>query len=299
MKKSVIIIVLAALLLMPLASAGFFEWITGKVTGDTNVTVEIVSNNAPTITTVNVTTGSTFPNAEGSAQLVININFSVNDIDGAGDIITSSALANLTKDAVQRKNQTCQVLSTDEGNKIVNFACNITIFYFDVSGDWTLQVSASDSFGAVAVDTSQTFTLGLLTSLSISPNKISWSGLTAGSFDKTAGPTILNNTGNFNFTLITLNATHLTKEGDVSNIIGIGNFTVNASDAALGACNSTNQILQDGINVPILLHGSNLDLLSGNYTGETGAEEVFYCLDVPSSISSGNYSTQDSPSRAW
>ena len=57
MKKSAIILMLAVLFLLPLASAGFFNWITGMGTGPqlTNASVELITNTAPDITTPTLT----------------------------------------------------------------------------------------------------------------------------------------------------------------------------------------------------------------------------------------------------
>ena len=93
MKKSVVIIIFAVLLLVPLASAGFFDWFTGKVTQETDLAIT-VGNTPPTVDFISVT-GSTIAPLENSAKL---ITFSVlaSDHDGVNDLDDISLFVNFS-----------------------------------------------------------------------------------------------------------------------------------------------------------------------------------------------------------
>ncbi len=307
MKKSVLIIVLAVLLLMPLASAGFFDWITGKVSqsADTNITVQVITNNDPTLDDVIISTGTTEPNPYGSlsGQLQVRINFSASDVDGVEDINNTGSIVNMTYDLeTYRFNESCSNVSNDVTNNQMNFTCLVTLYYYDISGDWVINVSVFDNSYANVTNHTEIFHLNPLSSVSLTPAEIQWLTMAAGSPNEEAGPTILNNTGNTNFTSITLNATHLVKEGS-TEIIAIGNFSVNATSGATDRACTDMEILNDELTtIPTDVDGLNATLIRGrleNNNGD-GQEEIYYCLDVPSGIASGTYSTKEEGlTRAW
>jgi len=300
MKKSALIIVLVVVLLvMPLASAGFFDWITGRATsGQTNATVEITSNNAPVIEIVEFDTSN--PSVgEGQFEYFV-FNFSASDLDGIGDIDNGTGAINLTAvfpSGATRSNSSCAVSASD--SNFVNFTCSVGFYYFDIPTPvvWTVTAMVSDGIDTGVNDT-ESFSLGQTSGMVLFPNSISWAALSAGAYDQATGPTYMNNTGNVNFTYITINASNLINEDSGSWKIDIGNFTVNNSEAAIGSCNST--VLELNNRTTVLTgSGENMTLIRGNLSAADpdSQEKIYYCLDVPTPLATGNYSTRDS--RAW
>ncbi|MFC1685911.1 hypothetical protein ACFLZZ_02705 [Nanoarchaeota archaeon] len=301
-------IALGIVLIFVLANTGFFSFITGEVVriADTystplpfNVSLEITSNNLPQIIYVSVP-GTMPPIEEGGPLRQVIVNFTVYDLDGGGDIDISHANVTFYYDDDFRVNDSCLNTSADvstNGNKWVNFSCSIGIYYFDAPEPWTVTVYAVDSTDAVAVNATQTFTPDELPAIRLSPSSISFGGLIAGSNDSLAqSPTLLNNTGNANFTLITINASNLSREG-YTDFIGVGNFSVNGTWAGdpYDSCNGTVLVENDATQVPA--DGGTLSLIRGNLSegGGEGQTMIYYCLDVPVGLPKGSYNS----TRAW
>jgi len=111
-------------------------------------------------------------------------------------------------------------------------------------------------------------------------------------------PTLINNTGNYNIPNITIIGIHLRGETISSEFIDVGNITVGNGTGSNAECNlgpATSLVNGTGVEI------NNTVLSRGNHSinnGETGQEELYYCIrEVSSTISSQSYSTSNSG--AW
>lgn len=279
------------LLLIGLASAGLLQEIRNALTGhatsqDTNVSVTITGVNQVNITVDNSTlTGGVTP-IEGTST-TSEVFVTVCDPDGAGDIDDSSVTMDFVKAGeTTRSNSSCDLVG-DLDTYCANFTCEITTWYFDGSGAWTINVSANDLGNTTAVyNESFTFTMNQLKAMVIQPDQINWTGISPGSTDQKADndPTVVNNTGNFDGTL---NVTGLDLYGltVTSEVFGVNNFTSGIADD----CTGSGVYLANASQVLITSSDSNPGNLSAG--GGAGQEELYYCIPNVPLLSSQQYTT--------
>jgi hypothetical protein len=300
MKKSEITIILtiALIFIIPFISAGIFgnAWdkITGKATS-ANVLLNIsVTNGPPTI--YNITGLSAITLIDGPSPTFVTINFSVNDSDGAANLNNATAMINLTRAGqAVRYNSSCAVKNFAGGN-FANYTCNITLWWFDQTGPWTIYANITDLNGNTHVNGTHTITVNTLTGFVMSPPALAFANLVAGAYNQT--PTnhlTMNNTGNVNITTgnIQMNATDLVGETTPSTFIWAGNFSASPYTGGNIECNITASATQmvnktfTGI--------ANSVMAAGNYSlndGTTGQEKIYLCLrQVGVELSQQQYST--------
>ena len=160
MEKRNLSIIIAAILvvsLFPLASAGFFDFLkkspTGKAT-DANVNVNVsVTSGAPVI--YDVTPAAALTLTVGPNPTYFHVNFSVNDSDGAANLVNTSAYANVSLAGEAARNTTCSIINY--GGYHANFSCLITMWWFDGNGDWEIGVNISDQNGNTASNATYAF----------------------------------------------------------------------------------------------------------------------------------------------
>lgn len=289
------VISLMILLLIPFTSANFWDWLTGRATSGTHTVSITLGNNAPNITRINTSTVSLTPVESGYATL--NFSFVVTDSDGAGNIDTTWAYANVSIAGNDtRINSSCYYNGTVNGDvNSVNFTCMIAMNFFDTDGTWNLSVSARDISGAYTTN-STPFTYNVLTSCQVGPSSLAFTGVTAGSNNKTAAaPTVVNNTGNDASKVIAVNASNLFNStllsGTTRAYLAAENFTASASTGANVECDYSNGKANMTIN-STYINVSSATLRRGNYTynNETGQRKIYYCLvNVSSGLLSGTY----------
>jgi len=282
MKKSVIaFICLALLFAMPLASAGFWQWLTGKATQPTNVDIG-VGNTAPTIPSVE-TISDVSPTS--TTFKTVTFNFTAYDHDENTDLNDSTASATFTKDAVTRSDVLCSPGAAS--GKTKDYSCSIDMWYFDVPGVWSVSVTVKDNSDATATNSTTTFNYSPVTAFEISPPTLTWGTLSPGAIDQKSNndPTIMNNTGNYESSAITINATDLKGLTLNTKIIYGSNFSSNTLDACGGTALSSS----------VFVNVTGAALARGNLSlgGGVGQEELFYCLNVPPSVTKQSYSTSE------
>ncbi|RLG09655.1 hypothetical protein DRN73_09545, partial [Candidatus Pacearchaeota archaeon] len=185
-----------------------------------------------------------------------------------------------------RENISCNLVS-DLDSYCANYTCSVTSWYFDISGQWTINASATDLGNQTVIyNTSYTFTMNQLKAMTIQPNQINWSAITPGDTDDKADndPTIINNTGNYNGT-INITGLDLYGETTTTEKFGTDNFTAGIADD----CATSGVYLNN--NTQVLITSSNSN--PGNLSAGSGAgqEQVYYCIPNVPSISSQKYST--------
>jgi len=288
-RKSVLFFV-GVLILSSFASAGLIDWwgnITGKAISDTAALNITVGNNAPTITAIDFISAQT-PSESGTKT--VTFNFNVTDADGVENIDDATAAAQFEKTGeTDRVNNSC-VWVADYSPNTAEYSCSINMWYFDGSGDWTINVSGSDVNGAEARDTGDLFTYNQLTSMTMGPTALAWGalGLANTNIGSNNDPIVVNNTGND--IDLTLNVTARDLQGEVapSEYIYAANFSVGVSSEG---CTGTpmDDAVSIEISTAILQNGNNT---LNNNDATSGQEELFFCLrELPQTISAQSYSS--------
>lgn len=245
-------------------------------TGTFNVTLSI-SNSAPTITYVNGSVSES-PN-EGTIKNV-TIYFQATDINGADDINISTVnlTVNRTTEPI-RTQHSCASKGTS-GN-VMTIECNVTMYWYDEDGAWTINASIKDNSGSQAENTSQTMTYGTLSAMTVTKSSLSFSGTPGDeNVEPTENPQVINNTGNQDFTEVNLTGYDLQGNVTTTEYILVGNFTVNVSDSSAGY----GQIVT---NTSFQITGASLA------RGATSTEDIYLRLDIPSGITAQGYNAHN------
>jgi hypothetical protein len=297
-KEIVIIMFISFILIVPLISAGFFQdtWnkITGKASSTATVLVNIsVTSGSPTIYNItNQSSAITLTDAPNPTFVIIN--FSVTDPDGAVDLNNASAAINLTKAGQDlRYNSSCAV--KDYSGNYANYTCNVTMWWWDAAGAWTVYANISDFGSHITVNGANNVTLNSLTGFVMSPSALTFSSMVTGSTNQT--PTnylLLNNTGNTNVTTgnVQINATDLVGETDHSKFLWASNFSASIYTGGKIECNITASATSM-VNITYTAVPNTI-ISAGNYTKNdgTGQEQVYLCLrKVGTELTQQQYST--------
>ena len=293
MKKSdvVIVVALGVLLLLPFASAGFFNWITGKApdSNPTNVYVPL-GNTVPQIISVDLVSPPSPGPTEGTTTTV-TISFTVYDHDDYVDVDTSGGYSLSVSKGGPSHAGSC---SPGSGSgKTQSFTCTVAMDYYDSTGSWGISTAARDMSGVTATNTTQTFGYGTLRAFTITPDNLTWGTLYPGDINvnSTNHPTILTNTGNQQ-SAVELNARDL--KGDTYNT-----YKINANDFKVSGTDSdqcSRVALSHAADVRVRnLDNTNLTL---NYGAPPQIANVYYCLTVVNeTLIKQNYTT--SGNGAW
>jgi hypothetical protein len=298
-REIVIVVFFAILLIIPLISAGFFQNTWNKITGKASTTSTVLVNisvnaGVPTIYNIsNVSSAITLTDAPSPTY--ITINFSVNAPNGVATLNNATAAINLTKAGQELiRNGSCAV--KDWSGNSANYTCNLTIWWWNNPGTWTVYANISDLGSNYAVTNgSHTVTVNSLTGFVMSPAALTFSSLTAGSINQT--PTnylLLNNTGNTNVTAgnVQINATDLVGETDKSKFLWASNFSASTLTGGNIECNITGSATSM---INMTFTGvANTIIPVGNYTKSdgTGQETMYLCLrKVGYELTQQQYST--------
>ena len=235
MKKRVLItLILMTAILLPYASAGFFDFFNkDKVKlsqeAETNVSVT-VGNAVPVIISVQqVTRGPSVGFVDLLAGTTANVyfNFSVRDDNGAADLNDASARAVFNKSAVLNSATGC-VRVLEAGN-VRTYQCAVVMNYYSEMGIWSVNVSIRDNSGNSAANIANTFSVQALKDISIAPLSISFPTVVPSSVTPvlSSANTTVTNKGNWEVPLngqITIIAYDLRGAITPSEIIPAANF---------------------------------------------------------------------------
>ncbi|MBU0760587.1 MAG: LamG domain-containing protein [Nanoarchaeota archaeon] len=217
----------------------------------------------------------------------------VSDVNGKDNINSTSVNANFTRAGEPtRQDTSCAILSAENTTNSYNFSCTIDMWYFDQNGDWNITVYAEDNSAESAMNTSTTFQYNLLKAMVMSPSAISFA-VAAGGKNQTASndPTLINNTGNYNVSNISITAINLIGELYPSNYIDVGNISVDIDTGGSPPAEcSGGTALANATAVNI----TNSILNRGNHSvndGSTGQEQLYYCMPNVPSLPTQAYST--------
>jgi len=290
-KRDVLIFAFVLILILPLASAGIFDFITGKSTEQTTGIEANVSNTAPTITSVSVN-ATVNPSEAGTRGVAVS--FIAYDHDGWADLNDSTARLKVTRAGGLTKSVSCSKEGGNIDANSLNFTCSsFDMWYFEEAGAWGLNATILDNSASTAENNTATFTYNSLTAFVLAPSTITYGALSPGNTDKKAAnnPTTLNNTGNYDVAVngILVNATTLVGVSDAGKEIGADLFAISEENAT--ACTGgEGYSMINSTFVPLdaaLLNRGNLSI--GN---ETGQSLLWHCLTlVPASATKQTYST--------
>ena len=250
----ILIMILGIFLLMPqLANAKFSDvWntITGKAASETATVTITVGNNAPVIGNVTLDMADNVAITENGNRSFL-FSFVATDQEGAGNIVNSSAVANISVQTIgstekNRYNDTfvnpgdggCRA-ANPVGLNGINYSCTINIVFYDAATTWNISVRINDSNGNFAQNTTKTFAIAETTSISISPSSISFPTIAPNDQNRTATENIsIRNIGNDDLS-------GRTATGETINITAItlvpssGSTFIPASNLSIGQANGT------------------------------------------------------------
>jgi len=290
---------LIVLFLINFASADFFDWF-GKFTGhatqqNTNVSVTLNGTNGVIVVVTNFST-AIIPTENSFTPATFYVQ--VTDPDGVSDINDTSINATFFRSGeTARSNSTCSLVE-DISSTTANYSCTINMWYYDGAGVWDITACARDLGNTTYVcNSTTTFTYNQLQALVISPNSLTWATLTPGMVNQTSNndPSVINNTGNYNFPNVTVRGHNLHGEAVTSAYISVRNFTVGSRTGSNAECD-----VSPASNATLLVNGTNVQILDtilskGNHSvnnGVTGQEQLYYCINTVPQVQSQIYSTK-------
>ena len=301
-KKNYFIFVLIFVFLIVMITVGLFSGFFGKITGFAPATKGMSINitvGVPSIITVYNYSGATTLNG-GPGLTNVTLNFTVYNSVGTAYLNDSTAKINLSYSGeVTRNSSGCYRAQTS--TNYANYSCNITMWWFDGAGSWTVGTSIMDNNSNFVSNSSSVFYINANTGFDLSPGNLTWSSMGAGSTNQTANnPLLLNNTGNQPIGTgtvattgnISINATNLKGETNSAYQLIASNFSVGLTSGAAGSCGGgTAGNLSTGVYVNV----TSATLTKGNYTindNSTGQENLYFCLRLAGSeLISQQYST--------
>ncbi len=283
-----VLLVLLIILIISTVFSSFFQdvtnLITGRATSDTTNLSIIIGNTAPIIESVSAIPAQSITEAGTTA---VEFSFTATDIDGVGNLDDTSAKASFNKTGeTTRTNSSCSLVS-DVDSDTANYTCKILIYYWDGSGDWTVNASIEDINDEYAENTSTTFTLSQTTAMIMGPTALTWPTILLTSTNQLSNndPIIINNTANKDITSGNVQVTAIDMQGQTTTTeyLLAGNFTVNTADAC-----DAGTVMVNGTATAV----SGATIPAGNNSAGQGQEELYFCLEeVSEGISQQTYST--------
>jgi len=291
--KYIIIFVVLAVIIVSFYTGGE---ITGLAPSDTATLSITLGNTAPTVWNVTspdneweITEGG--PGSTGIIEMVVN--FTGCDDDGVANLEDDGAAlrVNVTN-AEFRDNDTttapCKWIEDDADTYCAHYSCNVSIYYYDTSGSWTMNASIVDVNNARAYNLTNTTDLKETAAMLINVTGLTFPALTLGDENVTANndPLGINNTGNKNIGSGNVQVTAYALQGvdNQAHELGAINFTVHTASTGDGCsggttcteCNAGTRMVDSaatGVVGSIINKG---DLDSGPLVGK---EELFFCLN--------------------
>lgn len=285
------------LLIIPFISAGFFSDWVGKITGEVpnqpvTLNITVSAGAAPLIYDIFPLTAVTL--TEGPNPTYVTINFSVNETDGVENLDNATAALNLTRAGEELRADSLCTPYEFAGN-FANYTCNVTLWWYDVEGQWFVYANISDLNTNLDVF-DKNITLNSLTGIVLSPSSLTFATILAGNLNTTPSDFLrLNNTGNVDIASgnVRINASDLLGETTPSEALYAGNFSASPFTGGNIECNASTTDATALVNFTTTgIVGSILT--AGNYTLEdgTGQEDTHLCLlEAGSELSGQQFST--------
>ncbi len=226
------------------------------------------------------------------------INFSVYDPNGFSNLNSTSSMVNLSFSGEDvRENVSCYPY--EQSGDYANYTCNVSMWWWDTNGTWTINAYIEDNDGYSAINTSSTQEVGETRGFTISPSIMLWPGMSPGMTNITSisDPMILNNTGNIAIFEIEINSTNLRGEENNNTALWAGNFSVGNSTGGTPPAECGGTSMSEGVFTKV----ESAFLERGNYTinDGTGQEELYFCLKVVGSDLTVAQAYSTSQEGAW
>lgn len=295
--RGTFILALVILLIIPIVSAGFFDFlgdmnnlITGRLTSSTTSLSITIGNTAPVVDYISSISSQSVTE---SGTTAVTFTFTATDTDGVANLDDATAKASFNRTGeTTRTNSSCS-LANDVDTDTANYTCKILVYYWDGAGTWTVNASIEDINSAYGENTSTTFSLSETTAMVMSPTALTWTSIGLLSTNQLSNndPITINNTANKDITDGNVKVTAIDMQGltTTTEYLLAGNFTVNTADAC-----DTGTIMVNRTATGI----SGATITAGNNSAGNGQEQVYFCLEeVSSGISQQSYSTASSG--AW
>ena len=249
-----------------------------------NVTV---GNTGPTVHNVTNGTapaGGSYAPIEGSVRL-FSFTFNATDPDGVGDLNFSKARleVNYSGEPNIRSNYSCNKL-LDDGINTALINCSVEMWYFDIPGSWTINVSIADNASAMATNNTMTFGYTTLSAMKINQTALRWPSLSIGDTNKTANndADVINNTGNVNFTTVQITGYDLQGETVGGSFYNISNFTASwasGGDACSGgSCAECAEARGTTLRNNTARTITAANVTRGNNSAGNGQEDIYFCI---------------------
>jgi len=204
----------------------------------------------------------------------VYINFTVSDRNGVGILNDSSSRVVFNKSATQRLGS---CTPNDINTTATIYICNVSMWYFDDPGVWSINVSVRDNSSNVAYNDTTSFTYNTLSAI-----RLNLTGLSFGSIyirqptGATNDPIGINNTGNVDFTNISLRAFDLVGSTYSNYAIYANQFAASTTDLFI-------KVLQN--NTFIQIPGASLT------HGATAVQNIFLWVNVTYDIKAQIYNS--------
>jgi len=210
-----------------------------------------------------------------SATLIAAFNFTAASTAGNTTFNASKTKVIVNMSGIYRTSSGCYALTINA--TAVNMSCNVSMNYYDVSGVWSVNISLNDNLGNYVENLSSTFTYNELQAVALSANALSFGPAASSLENVSTTPLIINNTGNVNFSTISLTAFDL---ANGTYFIGSGNFSANISNNSVGNVMKNNSV----VNVTGAYLTRNNDTYISN-------ETIYIFVDVPSAMPALKYNS--------
>ena len=306
-KKEVInlklFLIFLLLIIIPFVSASFFNIPNIREVDLKNFNIKnlITGMGTTATTTLNVTVGNTAPVIQNVSFLpasvsisegtvtYLNVSFSAVDADGVSNFnnATAQVKINISSGDDGRSNSTCK--ATRLNANVMNYTCNVPIWYWDSNGNWIINASVKDTPGAITQNVSISFTLGSTTSMNMTPTSLAWSSIGPSSTNQlsSSNPITVTNIANNNITAANVNLTGINLEGETTKTEYL--LSSSFSISTINSCDTGN-ITLNSTTVGIL--SSNITAGNSSAAAATAKEQLYACLEnVTEGISQQSYST--------
>jgi hypothetical protein len=201
----------------------------------------------------------------------VYINFTATDADGVNTLNDGSATIVFNKSAMQR---TGSCTPNDINTITTLYICNVSMWYYDNPGVWSINVSVSDYTGRIASNATTTFIYNTLSSITLNNSQLSF-GTIYVRYPQGASndPILINNTGNVDFTNISLRAFDLVGITYTNYIVRADQFAVSTTDAFNITLQNNTFVNITGITLPYGVAGTQNIYMWVNLTYDIPAQD--------------------------
>jgi len=286
---SIFLLFVIVLISLSFTSAGFWDKLTGKAATNSTTANVTLSNTPPVVDSV---TPIAAVNPTEANMVSVYFYFTATDSDGIDDLNNNSAVAqfNLSGET-DRVDLNCGVVGALSSTR-VNYSCNVSLWYWDGAGSWTVNATIADNSGVTANNMTTHLTYNSLTAIQMNPDAaLTWASVAITATQTLAddNPIEINNTGNYDVSSgnVQVNASDLDGDTTAGEWIGASNFTA----MGLNSCGGTTLVnyTTTGISFTILPGGNNTIDAKDDSSGQ---EQVYFCLEsMVDSLSKQSYST--------